>query len=341
MLQTLAFLPLLGKISISILFWILALSFFVVQIILRKNVSPAIGHCLYWIGNTWLVFILYTAIIYALISLLNYFFVPIPYGIFISMIFAILAISYGFINFSHPKIKHQSIEIKKTIADKQNMKVVFISDVHLGYGINSGRLQKFVKTINDQQADAIFIGGDLIDMNIYPVEKAKMYEYINRLSAKDGIFMVMGNHDYICGQEKTINFIKKTHITLLKDTILILPNGLQIIGRDDKSNKKRQSIAELTKHIDFKQPTILLDHQPDNETINEIVRKNIDLGLFGHTHHGQFFPINLITSILYKHSYGYEYINHTHIYTSSGIGLWGPPVRLGSNSEIVVFDILF
>ncbi len=328
-----------GKISVSVVFWILALSFFIMQWILRKNISPQIGHYMYWISTSWIVFILYTAIIYGLVLLLNACGIHIPHGIFISMGLAILVMCWGFVQFSQPKIQHKNIVISKNFTEKQQIKTVFISDVHLGYGITRNRLHKFVETINHLQPDIVLIGGDLIDMNIYPVEADKMYEELNGLTTKYGIFMVLGNHDYLSGKEKTLDFINKTNITLLQDSIATLPNGMQIIGRDDKTNISRQSVEYLTQTLNPQQASICIDHQPDNETIDSIVSQNIDLALFGHTHNGQFFPINLITALRYKHSYGYDKINNTHIYTSSGLGLWGPPFRIGSQSEIVVLDI--
>ena len=328
-----------GKISISVVFWILALSFFILQWILRKNIPLHIGHYLYWISTSWIVFILYTAIIYGLVLLLNVCHLHIPYGIFISMGLTILVMCWGFVRFSQPKIQHKSIAINKNMTDKQQIKAVFISDVHLGYGITRNRLHKFVETINQLQPDIVLIGGDLIDMNIYPVEADKMYEELNGLTTQYGTFMVLGNHDYLSGVEKTLDFINKTNITLLQDSIAILPNGIQIIGRDDKTNANRQSVELLSQTLNPQQASICIDHQPDNETINSLVKQNIDIALFGHTHNGQFFPINLITALRYKHSYGYDRIDNTHIYTSSGLGLWGPPFRIGSQSEIVVLDI--
>ena len=217
------------------------------------------------------------------------------------------------------------------------MKVVAISDVHLGNGTRKPQLQKFVKMINAQEPDLIVIGGDLIDNSLTPVYQQKMYEELNLLKAPMGIFMVSGNHEYISGMEECERFLINTPLRLLRDTVVTLPNGLQLIGRDDRANRRRLPITELMTKVDNNKPTFLLDHQP-----YELAKKDslgIDIQFYGHTHRGQVWPMSLIVDNMYEQSHGYRQWPYSHVYVSSGLSLWGPPFRIGTDSEMVIMQI--
>ena len=151
--------------------------------------------------------------------------------------------------------------------------------------------------INAQKPDLILIGGDLIDNSVVPLYAEKMMEELTELKAPLGIYMVPGNHEYISGIRKSMLFIKETPIHLLRDEVVTLPGGIQIIGRDDRSNKSRLSLQELVKNIDPAKPVILLDHQPYN--LSDTENAGIDLQFSGHTHRGQVWPISLITDHLF------------------------------------------
>ena len=162
-------------------------------------------------------------------------------------------------------------------------------------------------------------------------------EELAELKAPLGIYMVPGNHEYISGIRKSMQFINETPIRLLRDEIVTLPGGIQIIGRDDRSNTSRLSLQELAKNMDPAKPVILLDHQPYD--LSDTEKAGIDLQFSGHTHRGQVWPISLITDHLFDQSYGYRRWGNSHIYVSSGLSLWGPPFRIGTDSELVVFNI--
>ena len=217
------------------------------------------------------------------------------------------------------------------------MKVVAISDVHLGNGTRKPQLKKFVEMINAENPDLIVIGGDLIDNSPLPLYQQKMQEELNQLKAPMGIYLAPGNHEYISGMEECEQFLKDTPIRLLRDTIVTLPNGLQIIGRDDRSNRRRTPIADLMKKVDNTQPTLLLDHQP-----YEVAKKDslgIDIQFSGHTHRGQVWPLSLLVDNMYEQSHGYRQWPHSHVYVSSGLSLWGPPFRIGTDSDMLVMTI--
>ena len=112
---------------------------------------------------------------------------------------------------------------------------------------------------------------------------------------------------------------------------------MQIIGRDDRSNRSRHSLPTLLKQADRSKPIILLDHQPYNLTKTDSL--GIDLQFSGHTHHGQIWPISWVTDRIYEQSHGYRKWSQSHIYVSSGLSLWGPPFRIGTNSDMAVFHL--
>jgi len=199
------------------------------------------------------------------------------------------------------------------------------------------RLHKNIDLINAEKPDLILIGGDLIDNSVFPVVNRRMDEELNRLEATMGVFMVPGNHEYISGMDECAEFVRRTKIRLLCDSIVVLPCGLQIIGRDDRSNRNRFVKEDWRSLVDKSKPSILLDHQPTD--LDDARFLNADLQFSGHTHHGQVVPLNWLTKYLFELNYGFLRRDNTNYYVSSGLSLWGPPFRIGTVSEYVVFDI--
>jgi predicted MPP superfamily phosphohydrolase len=262
-----------------------------------------------------------------------------PYGFAISLLLTTCLLIYGYINYKHPKKQVINIFINKPVTGVDGLKIVAISDWHLGFGTDKKMLKKNIDRINAEKPDIILIGGDLIDNSVIPVASEEMDKELNRLKAPMGIYMAPGNHDYISGINRCEEFISKTEIQLLKDSAVTLPCGLTIIGRDDYSNRNRLPANVWKNTTDSSKPTIIIDHQPHNLSEAQLI--GADLQFSGHTHYGQIFPLNLLTKYMFDISYGYEKREHTHFYVSSGIALWGPPFRIGSDSEIVVFDFSF
>ena len=340
-LQALGNIPLIFRGTYCVIYWICTL-LLVLMFVLRdtKQLPFMVGHTIYLIGAGWLVFTLYMVIFLGCTDLIRLFNKSFHYGFFISFALTISLFIYGYINYKHPNKQVINISINKPITgDKDKLKIVAISDWHLGFRTDKKSLKKDVDRINAENPDIILIGGDLIDNSIIPVISQEMEKELNRLNAPMGIFMAPGNHEYISGMKDCVDFLSKTKIQLLKDSAVVLPCGLQIIGRDDYSNKNRLSTNEWSRLTDSSKPIIIVDHQPYN--LDEVQNMGADLQFSGHTHNGQFIPLNYITSLLFDISYGYEKRENTHFYVSSGIALWGPPFRIGTNSEIVVFECTF
>ena len=257
------------------------------------------------------------------------------YGV--SLVFTLGLLGCGVYNYHHPETNVVSILTNKRYEDTpQAIKIVAISDVHLGNGTGKAALKKYVEMINAQHPNLILISGDLIDNSVVPLYTENMAEELANLKAPMGIYMVLGNHEYISGIDESIRYIKSTQIQLLRDSVVTLPNGIQLIGRDDRHNRKRHSLQELMVNIDKSKPIILLDHQPFD--LEKTEAAGIDLQFSGHTHHGQIWPINWVTDYIFEQSHGYRQWGNSHVYVSSGLSLWGPPFRIGTHSEMVIFN---
>lgn len=255
------------------------------------------------------------------------------------MIVTIVAMIVGNIRFNNPKIVELNIQSSKERQNKE-LKVVVASDIHLGVSIDKKRLQTYVELINNQQPDLVLIAGDLIDRLLHPVVNQKMDEELRQIKAPMGVYAILGNHEYYGeGLTEVKDFFDKGNIQLLQDSSVLIDEGVYIVGRDDKTNPNRKGIDDLVQNLEKSKPVILLDHQPYE--LQEAVQNNIDIQFSGHTHNGQFFPINLIVKGLFEKGYGYLKKDGTHVYVTSGLGLWGPQYRIGSQSEIVILNLKY
>ncbi len=333
-------LPFAVTIIISILYWLGALSFFASFLFRGVAFVPKIGHYIHQIGTGWLVFTLYMVILLLIFDILRLFHVGYPYGFYTALVITIVALIYGNYKYHHPDIRVVDLTIDKPVdSPNKRLKVVGISDIHLGLGTDKDQLQKYVRMINEQKPDIVIICGDLIDNSVKPVIIQRMEEEINSIQAPMGVYMVSGNHEYISGIKESMEFIGKTKIQYLRDTVVTLTNGIQIVGRDDRANRNRKPLPELMQGVDLAKPVIMLDHQPFD--LHQAAEAGVDLQFSGHTHGGQVWPMSIYINSLYELPHGYMKKGNTNIYVSSGLSLWGPPFRIGSVSELVVFELTF
>ena len=322
--QALKVKPLGVKLLLTVLFWTCALSFFGTMLARNLEMPVLISHSMYIIGTSWLIFTLYMALFLLLFDILRLFKVVCKYRFYLSLVFTLGLLGYGLYNYHHPETNIVNILTNKQNEDTSHaVKIVAISDVHLGNGTGKASLKKYVEMINAQHPDLILISGDLIDNSVVPLYTENMAEELAELKAPMGIYMVLGNHEYISGIDESIRYIKNTPIQLLRYSVVTLPNGIQLIGRDDHHNRKRRSLQELMTNVDKSKPIILLDHQPFN--LKETEAAGVDLQFSGHTHHGQVWPINWVTDYIFEQSHGYRQWGNSHVYVSSGLSLWGPP----------------
>lgn len=234
------------------------------------------------------------------------------------------------------------IELTKVMGDsisEKSLRIVAVSDLHLGYTIGTKELSKWIDLINKENPDIVLIAGDVMDNSFRPLKERNFAEVLRQIKAPLGVYTCMGNHEYISGGDdgEYEKFFNECNIKLLRDSSVEIDSAFYVVGRDDKSNPNRKKLAELVSKLDQSKPIILLDHQPYDLHVAE--ENNIDLQLSGHTHQGQIWPISMITNWMYELDHGYKKKGNTHYYVSSGLGIWGGKFRVGTSSEYVVVDI--
>lgn len=214
------------------------------------------------------------------------------------------------------------------------IKAVMISDLHLGHTIRRDEMEAWAKLINAENPDYIFISGDVIDNDVRPLYADNMPEAINMLEAQKGIYAVLGNHEYIAGVENSIEFFNKTKVKLLRDEVILLPENIYLVGRDDKMNLHRAELSALLEGLDPAVPKIVLDHQPFK--VAEMAKAGDFLQFSGHTHDGQVWPYKYATKMINGISSGLLTLDNSQFLVSSGIGLWGGKFRIGTRSDYMV-----
>lgn len=309
----------------------------ILSMALRDGGYPAwLTRSLFVVGSAWIVFTLYMILSLTAFDLLHFLFPALKHRFVWACGVTVCLLLYGYYNHRHPRIVELDLKIDHPI-DGGEMRFVALSDIHLGEGTGKRALKRYVELINGAKPDAILIAGDLIDNSLAPLYRDRMEEELNTLRAPLGIYLVAGNHEYISRIDKVKAFLEKTKINLLQDSVVTLSNGVQLIGRDDRMNRRRKSLEELLTKADLERPTILLDHQPYE--LNRTGSLGVDLQISGHTHHGQVWPVSLLTDHIYEQSHGYRRWTKSHIWVSSGISLWGPPFRIGTRGDMAIIRL--
>jgi len=339
----------------SITFFLFSVIFIVAKILESRH-SSVITDILNILGGFWLAFMLYGFLFFLLsdiISLLlripgvirgENIFLFRKWSFIIIASFSSLLIIGGFINALIPVTKEYNITINKSAGKIKTLRIAAVSDIHLGSIIRERSIKKLSSILKNLKPDMVLLLGDIVDGEIGPVLRGDLLQYFTSPRSIDGLFAITGNHEFIGGANKTIPYIESKGIRVLKDEIVTLDGGIQLIGRIDRDSfrfyrKERLPLGELMKQVDTTKPVILLDHQPFH--LDETAKYGIDLQLSGHTHNGQMWPLNYVTSMIYELSYGYLKKRNTHFIVSSGYGLWGPRVRSGSRSEVLLINIKF
>jgi hypothetical protein len=306
------------------------------------------------IGSFWFAFMLYfflAVVLLDFIRVVNWGFNILPHfnnypsvklitlGIVTGIV--IIIIIGGYINTRALKVVTINIEIPAKNSLLKELNAILISDIHLSSTNGDGFAEDIVKKINSLHPDIVFVAGDLVDDKASVLREKDIGFSFRDIKSPMGVYGITGNHEYINGVDSSVNYMKELNVIPLRDSSITINHGFVIIGREDRSRglKKRMPLKELVESSEKNLPVILLDHTPFQ--LEEAMENGVDLQLSGHTHHGQMFPINLITSKIYELSQGYKKKGKTQYYVSSGVGTWGPPVRTGSRSEIVNLKIKF
>jgi uncharacterized protein len=256
----------------------------------------------------------------------------------VELLFAIAAIAgfYGVFNAGFTRITRTTVRLANLPAAWRGRRAALISDVHLGHVRNGSFLRRMVAKILREEPDAIFIAGDLYDGTAIDARRAA--EPLNKLVAPQGVYFVAGNHEQFGDDSKYLNAIAAAGVRVLSNEKVEV-DGLQIIGVPFRSAAQNGQLASVLRRIDLDRDraSILLTHAPDHPEIAEAA--GVSLQLSGHTHLGQFLPWSWMARRIYRQFvYGLSRIGRMQVFTSSGAGTWGPPLRLGSNPEIVMLE---
>lgn len=274
---------------------------------------------------------------------------------------AVLLISaWGSCNARIVHVTPYTVSVNKKCGNLKSLNVVLASDLHLGYNIGAGQMTRMVERINEQKADLVVIAGDIFDNEYEALDKPEeLIDILRGIQSKYGVYACYGNHDveekilagftFGGGQKKESSgemdrFLEKAGIHLLRDEAVLIDDSFYLYGRPDAQRpgrgiSERKSAEELMEELDGDKPVIVLDHEPGE--LQELAEAGVDVALCGHTHDGQMFPGNLITGLMWENSYGYLKKGNMHTIVTSGVGLFGPNMRVGTIAEICPVRINF
>ena len=276
----------------------------------------------------------------------------------------VIIISFsGIYHAKHIKVTPYKITVDKSAPDMDSLKIVLLADTHFGYNSGAVHAQEIVDKINEQNPDLVCIAGDIFDNEYDAVrEPEKISEILRTIRSKYGVYACWGNHDLnepiLAGftfkhkkedskqlkDPRMKRFLQNSNIQLLEDEAVLIDNSFYVVGRKDASlvekiEEKRKTPAQLTQKLDKDKTIIVIDHQP--KELQDIADAGVDLDLCGHTHDGQTFPGNFTVKFLWENPCGYLQKGSMHNIVTSGSGVWGPAMRVGTDSEICTINLTF
>lgn len=249
----------------------------------------------------------------------------------------------GHRNVRYPRVMYQKYTFKRLVPEgaepEKRIRLVFFSDLHIGEAMTPDYIARAVKLIQDQQPDLILCGGDFIDHRAVYAYDPRVMASLRSLHAPLGVYYVLGNHEYRDDLEANIRWVSEVGGTLLRDSIAFPGNGpLTLIGRDDWVNGNRKPFEVIANEADpLRGPVVLMEHTP--ASIDSIGDSPVDLILCGHTHGGQIWPGQLMVWWRYGMVSGTRPVGEREVCISSGIGSAGATYRVGTRSEIRVYDL--
>ncbi|WP_211184639.1 metallophosphoesterase [Paenibacillus lemnae] len=248
-------------------------------------------------------------------------------------------IGYGIFNAYSPVVRSYEVTLAKASEGPDSLNIVMASDMHFGLLSGKKHAEHMVEEINALDPDIVLMPGDIIDDDLQAVLDRGIDQILTGIRAPYGVYASLGNHDRYEGDiQDLISALEKGGMTVLYDETTVV-EGMTIAGRRDKQDEERAALSEVLKDADLTRPVILLDHQPNG--LDEAQEQGVDLVLSGHTHRGQVFPAHWITGAIFENDWGYLQKGSLQSIVSSGYGFWGPPIRLGTRSEIVQIQVNF
>ncbi len=283
---------------------------------------------------------IYALLLFILSDIILLIFRKINRKIFSSIVFVILAgvLLCGIINAYTIDITTYDTIISK---EMNSLRVVLISDTHYGSNEGINIAKQMTDKINAQNPDIVLYTGDVFDGSYEWVSNPdEIAETLSHIKSKYGVYACWGNHDVYGGNTPEMyEFLKKANIKLLEDSSELVNNEFYVVGRLDSESSDGyvKSIDELISGLDKSKPVIVMDHRPKD--LRQCADAGVDILLSGHTHKGQTFPGNIFINKFWDNAYGIKEFGNMKSIVTSGVGLWGPPIRLGTDSEIVVINI--
>ena len=328
---------------------------------------------LFKIGAYWLGISLYLILYVALIDLLRWIYSKVfkdKYNDFYARTICALLIIvltgvtsiYGIINAKIVRTTEYEITINKDGGNFKEMTIAMFGDPQFGYNIGEYHLKQAVDIINKNDVDIVCVAGDIFDNQYSAIKNPdKLIDLFNQIKSKYGMYAVLGNHDVeepiLCGftfndddienklaSKEMLDFIKKSGMVLLYDENVIINDSVNLYGRADQErpnlgNITRKESGDIFKEVDTTKPLFVLDHEP--REYDELEKAGVDLMMAGHTHDGQLWPTKIATDIIWENAYGLWVKNAFHAITTSGLGLFGPNMRVGTIAEVCIIHVKF
>lgn len=328
---------------------------------------------LFKIGAYWLGISLYLILYVAVIDLLRWIYSKIfkdKYNEFYArtictlLIIILTAVTsiYGIINAKIVRTTEYEITINKDGGNFKEMTIAMFGDPQFGYNIGEYHLKQAVDIINKNDVDIVCVVGDIFDNQYSAIKNPdKLIDLFNQIKSKYGMYAVLGNHDVeepiLCGftfndetlenklaSKEMLDFIRKSGMVLLYDENVIINDSVNLYGRADQErpnlgNITRKESGDLFKNVDTTKPIFVLDHEP--REYDELEKAGVDLMMAGHTHDGQLWPTKIATDIIWENPYGLWVKNAFHAITTSGLGLFGPNMRVGTIAEVCIIHVKF
>ncbi|MCD8185587.1 MAG: metallophosphoesterase [Rikenellaceae bacterium] len=319
-------------------------SIFAAFLLAGKLPTPIIG-LFYSLGTSWFFILLYLLAIFLVLDLIRLIgLLPLNRFMFeswtgLGVLTALLTVIFttGYLVYQKKERVELNLDVPENTQLKRPLKIVALSDIHLGYTIGKKEFARWVELINAENPDLVLIAGDITDNNVRPLLEQDVASVFRQIRSRYGVFAALGNHEYIGGLEGALVFLREAGVEVLRDESVLLDDNIYLVGRDDRTNPRRKPLGKLVAGLDRSIPILLLDHQPYH--LEEAEQYGIALQISGHTHFGQVWPISWITEGIYEVAHGYKPKGDTHVYVSSGLGIWGGKFRIGTRSEYVVIHL--
>lgn len=273
---------------------------------------------------------------------------------------AVATCLYGIFNARNIKVNEYSVTVNKSCGSDKHLKAVLVADLHMGYAIGVDHITNMVEKINQQDADIVIIAGDIFDNSYDGMDDPEgIMAQLKSIKSKYGVYAVYGNHDIdekiLMGftfdwggkqlhNEKMTNFMKECNIKLINDESVLINDEFYLVGRRDTDKPgtedgTRAEISELTKDLDKTKPIFVLSHEPDE--LQKTADAGADIDFSGHTHDGQLFPGNLTIGLFWENPCGMIKKDNMYSIVTSGVGVYGTFMRVGTDAEICSVDIDF